>query len=165
MNNSKIKNNIFSFFVGLLILVSSFYSAIAENSNKSLTEIFKPYWPYEAFWAIPLIDQIKPRLALKTASDGRIIGRTRCLEIDNLDQRRQYNKLAKMKNEQLHRVACKAMKLAIRKIDYLPIFEKLDPDEEILLKFNFSKGIVSSSKGIYKPVEPEKEIENIEISE
>ena len=165
MNYSKIKNNIFSFFVGLLILVSSFYSAIAENSNKSLTEIFRPYWPYEAFWAIPLIDQIKPRLALKTASDGRIIGRTRCLEIDNLDQRRQYNKLAKMKNEQLHRVACKAMKLAIRKIDYLPIFEKLDPDEEILLKFNFSNGIVSSSKGIYKPVEPEKEIENVEISE
>ena len=165
MNYSKIKNNIFSFFVGLLILISSFYSAIAENSNKSLTEIFRPYWPYEAFWAIPLIDQIKPRLALKTASDGRIIGRTRCLEIDNLDQRRQYNKLAKMKNEQLHRVACKAMKLAIRKIDYLPIFEKLDPDEEILLKFNFSNGIVSSSKGIYKPVQPEKEIENIEISE
>jgi len=165
MNYSKIKNNIFSFFVGLLFLVSSFYSAIAENSNNSLTEIFRPYWPYEAFWAIPLIDQIKPRLALKTASDGRIIGRTRCLEIDNLDQRRQYNKLAKMKNEQLHRVACKAMKLAIRKIDYLPIFEKLDPDEEILLKFNFSNGIVSSSKGIYKPVQPEKEIENIEISE
>ena len=165
MNYSKIKNNIFSFFVGLLFLISSFYSAIAENSNKSLTEIFRPYWPYEAFWAIPLIDQIKPRLALKTASDGRIIGRTRCLEIDNLDQRRQYNKLAKMKNEQLHRVACKAMKLAIRKIDYLPIFEKLDPDEEILLKFNFSNGIVSSSKGIYKPVEPEKEIKNIEISE
>ena len=165
MNYSKIKNNIFSFFVGLLFLISSFYSAIAENSNKSLTEIFRPYWPYEAFWAIPLIDQIKPRLALKTASDGRIIGRTRCLEIDNLDQRRQYNKLVKMKNEQLHRVACKAMKLAIRKIDYLPIFEKLDPDEEILLKFNFSNGIVSSSKGIYKPVQPEKEIENIEISE
>ena len=62
-----------------------------------------------------------------------------------------------MKNEQLHRVACKAMKLAIRKIDYLPIFEKLNPDEEILLKFNFSNGIVSSSKSIYVPVQPPKE--------
>ena len=159
------KNFIFSIYLGILILTFSFFAVFGETSNKSLTEIFKPHWPYEAFWAIPLIDQIKPRLALKTASDGRIIGRTRCLEIDNLDQRRQYNKLAKMKNEQLHRVACKAMKLAIRKIDYLPIFEKLDPDEEILLKFNFSNGIVSSSKGIYKPVQPEKEIENIEISE
>jgi hypothetical protein len=59
-----------------------------------------------------------------------------------------------MQNEQLHRVACKAMKLAIKKIDYLPIFEKLNPDEEILLKFNFSKGIVSSFKSIYKQVEP-----------
>ena len=108
---------------------------MGETSNKSLTEIFKPHWPYEAFWAIPLIDQIKPRLALKTASDGRIVGRSRCVEIDNLEQRRLYNKLAKMNNEQLHRVACKAMKLAIREIDYLPIFEKLDPDEEILLKF------------------------------
>ena len=137
MNYSIIKKIILSFFVGLLCLISSFSSTIAENSNKSLTEIFKPYWPYEAFWAIPLIDQIKPRLALKTASDGRIIGRSRCVEVDNLDQRRQFNKLAKMKNEQLHRVACKAMKLAIRKIDYLPIFEKLDSDEEILLKFNF----------------------------
>ena len=37
------------------------------------------------------------------------------------------------------------------------IFEKLDPDEEILLKFNFSKGIVSSSKSIYVPVQPPKE--------
>ena len=49
------------------------------------------------------------------------------------------------------------MKLAIRKIDYLPIFEKLNPDEEILLKFNFSKGIVSSSKSIYVPVQPPEE--------
>ncbi len=139
----------------LLLFTFSVFSALGDSSKKSLTEIFKPYWPYEAFWAIPLIDQIKPRLALKTSSDGRIIGRSRCVEIDNLDQRRIYNKLAKMKNEQLHRVACKAMKLAIKKIDYLPIFEKLNPDEEILLKFNFSKGIVSSSKSIYKPVEPE----------
>ena len=162
MNYSIIKKIILSFFVGLLCLILSLSSTIAENSNKSLTQIFKPYWPYEAFWAIPLIDKIKPRLALKTASDGRIIGRSRCVEVDNLDQRRQFNKLAKMKNEQLHRVACKAMKLAIRKIDYLPIFEKLDPDEEILLKFNFSNGIVSSSKGIYKPFEPEKETENLE---
>lgn len=165
MNYSIIKKIILSFFVGLLCLILSLSSTIAENSNKSLTQIFKPYWPYEAFWAIPLIDKIKPRLALKTASDGRIIGRSRCVEVDNLDQRRQFNKLAKMKNEQLHRVACKAMKLAIRKIDYLPIFEKLDPDEEILLKFNFSNGIVSSSKGIYKPFEPEKETENLENSE
>ena len=165
MNCSIIKKIILSFFVGLLCLISSLSSTIAENSNKSLTEIFKPYWPYEAFWAIPLIDKIKPRLALKTTSDGRIIGRSRCVEVDNLDQRRQFNKLAKMKNEQLHRVACKAMKLAIRKIDYLPIFEKLDPDEEILLRFNFSNGIVSSSKGIYKPFEPEKETENLENSE
>ena len=157
MNYSKIKNNIFSFFVGLLFLISSFYSAIAENSNKSLTEIFKPHWPHEAFWAIPSIDQIKPRLAIKTATDGRIVGRSRCVEVYNLEQRRLYNKLAKMKNEQLHRVACKAMKLAIREIDYLPIFEKLDSDEEILLKFNFSKGIVSSSKSIYVPVQPPEE--------
>ena len=76
MNYSIIKKIILSFFVGLLCLISSFSSTVAENSNKSLTEIFKPYWPYEAFWAIPLIDQIKPRLALKTASDGRIIGRS-----------------------------------------------------------------------------------------
>ena len=165
MYYSNIKKKLLSVFFGLFFLFSSLSSTTAENSNKSLTEIFRPYWPYEAFWAIPLIDQIKPRLALKTASDGRIIGRSRCVEVDNLDQRRQFNKLAKMKNEQLHRVACKAMKLAIRKIDYLPIFEKLDPDEEILLKFNFSSGIVSSSKGIYKPVEPEKETENLENSE
>jgi hypothetical protein len=127
-------------------------------------EISIPKWPYQAFWAIPLIDQIKPRLALKTSSDGRILGRSRCLEVDNLEQRRLYNKLAKMQNEQLHRVACKAMKLAIKKIDYLPIFEKLNPDEEILLKFNFSKGIVSSSKSIYNQVEP-PEPENKENSE
>ena len=165
MYYSNIKKKLLSIFFGLFFLFSSLSSTIAENSNKSLTEIFRPYWPYEAFWAIPLIDQIKPRLALKTASDGRIIGRSRCVEVDNLDQRRQFNKLAKMKNEQLHRVACKAMKLAIRKIDYLPIFEKLDHNEEILLKFNFSSGIVSSSKGIYKPVEPEKETENLENSE
>ena len=165
MNYSIIKKIILSFFVALLCLILSLSSTLAENSNKSLTEIFKPYWPYEAFWAIPLIDQLKPRLALKTASDGRIIGRSRCVEVDNLDQRRQFNKLAKMKNEQLHRVACKAMKLAIRNIDYLPIFEKLDTDEEILLRFNFSSGIVSSSKGIYKPVEPEKETLNLENSE
>ena len=165
MYYSNIKKKLLSVFFGLFFLFSSLSSTIAENSNKSLTEIFRPYWPYEAFWAIPLIDQIKPRLALKTASDGRIIGRSRCVEVDNLDQRRQFNKLAKMKNEQLHRVACKAMKLAIRKIDYLPIFEKLDYNEEILLKFNFSNGIVSSSKGIYKPVEPEKETENLENSE
>lgn len=165
MYYSNIKKKLLSVFFGLFFLFSSLSSTIAENSNKSLTEIFRPYWPYEAFWAIPLIDQIKPRLALKTASDGRIIGRSRCVEVDNLDQRRQFNKLAKMKNEQLHRVACKAMKLAIRKIDYLPIFEKLDHNEEILLKFNFSNGIVSSSKGIYKPVEPEKETENLENSE
>ena len=165
MYYSNIKKKLLSVFFGIFFLFSSLSSTIAENSNKSLTEIFRPYWPYEAFWAIPLIDQIKPRLALKTASDGRIIGRSRCVEVDNLDQRRQFNKLAKMKNEQLHRVACKAMKLAIRKIDYLPIFEKLDHNEEILLKFNFSNGIVSSSKGIYKPVEPEKETENLENSE
>ena len=146
-----------SIYLGILISTFSVFAVLGETSNKSLTEIFKPHWPYEAFWAIPLIDQIKPRLALKTASDGRIIGRSRCVEIDNLEQRRLYNKLAKMNNEQLHRVACKAMKLAIREIDYLPIFEKLDPDEEILLKFNFSKGIVSSSKSIYVPVQPPKE--------
>ena len=151
------KNFICSIYLGILISTSTFVAVFGETSNKSLTEIFKPHWPYEAFWAIPLIDQIKPRLALKTASDGRIVGRSRCFEVDNLEQRRLYNKLAKMKNEQLHRVACKSMKLAIREIDYLPIFEKLDSDEEILLKFNFSKGIVSSSKSIYVPVEPPKE--------
>ena len=150
----KLKNFILSIYLGIIISAFTFFTVLGETSNKSLTEIFRPHWPYEAFWAIPLIDQIKPRLALKTAADGRIVGRSRCVEIDNLDQRRLYNKLAKMKNEQLHRVACKAMKLAIRKIDYLPIFEKLDSDEEILLKFNFSKGIVSSSKSIYEPVEP-----------
>ena len=151
------KNFIFSIYLGIIISTFSVFAVLGETSNRSLTEIFKPHWPYEAFWAIPLIDQIKPRLALKTASDGRIVGRSRCVEIDNLEQRRLYNKLAKMNNEQLHRVACKAMKLAIREIDYLPIFEKLDPDEEILLKFNFSKGIVSSSKSIYVPVQPPKE--------
>ena len=161
---SILKKFILSIYLGVLISFFTFFIALGENSNKSLTEIFRPYWPYEAFWAIPLIDQIKPRLALKTASDGRIVGRSRCVEIDNLEQRRLYNKLAKIKNEQLHRVACKAMKLAIRNIDYLPIFEKLDPDEEILLKFNFSNGIVSSSKSIYKPVEP-PETENSENSE
>ena len=62
-----------------------------------------------------------------------------------------------MKNEQLHRLACKSIKLAIREIDYLPFFEKLNSDEEILLKFDFSKGIVSSSKSIYVPVQPPKE--------
>ena len=154
MDFSISKNFIVSIYLGIVISILTVFTAIGENSNKSLTEIFKPHWPYQAFWAIPLIDQIKPRLALKTAADGRIVGRSRCVEIDNLDQRRLYNKLAKMKNEQLHRVACKAMKLAIRKIDYLPIFEKLDSNEEILLKFNFSKGIVSSSKSIYEPVEP-----------
>ena len=158
------KNFIFSIYLGILISTFSVFAVLGETSNKSLTEIFKPHWPYEAFWAIPLIDQIKPRLALKTASDGRIVGRSRCVEIDNLEQRRLYNKLAKMNNEQLHRVACKAMKLAIREIDYLPIFEKLDSNEEILLKFDFSKGIVSSSKSIYVPVEPPKE-EIIEDSE
>ena len=157
MSFLKLKNFILSIYLGIIISAFTFFTVLGETSNKSLTEIFRPHWPYEAFWAIPLIDQIKPRLALKTASDGRIIGRSRCLEVDNLDQRRQFNKLAKMKNEQLHRVACKAMKLAIRKIDYLPIFEKLNPDEEILLKFNFSKGIVSSSKSIYVPVQPPKE--------
>ena len=151
------KNFIFSIYLGILISTFTFVAVFGETSNKSLTEIFRPYWPYEAFWAIPLIDQIKPRLALKTASDGRIVGRSRCVEVDNLEQRRLYNKLAKMNNEQLHRVACKSMKLAIREIDYLPIFEKLDPDEEILLKFNFSKGIVSSSKSIYVPVQPPEE--------
>ena len=159
MSFLKLKNFILSIYLGIIISAFTFFTVLGETSNKSLTEIFRPHWPYEAFWAIPLIDQIKPRLALKTAADGRIVGRSRCVEIDNLDQRRLYNKLAKMKNEQLHRVACKAMKLAIRKIDYLPIFEKLDSDEEILLKFNFSKGIVSSSKSIYEPVEsPEAEI-------
>ena len=159
MSFLKLKNFILSIYLGIIISAFTFFTVLGETSNKSLTEIFRPHWPYEAFWAIPLIDQIKPRLALKTAADGRIVGRSRCVEIDNLDQRRLYNKLAKMKNEQLHRVACKAMKLAIRKIDYLPIFEKLDSDEEILLKFNFSKGIVSSSKSIYEPVvSPEAEI-------
>ena len=38
------------------------------------------------------------------------------------------------------------------KLGYLPIFEKLDPDEEILIKFNFSKGVVSSSKSMIEPV-------------
>ena len=158
------KNFIFSIYLGILISTFSVFAVLGETSNKSLTEIFKPHWPYEAFWAIPLIDQIKPRLALKTASDGRIVGRSRCVEVDNLEQRRLYNKLAKMKNEQLHRLACKSIKLAIREIDYLPFFEKLNSDEEILLKFDFSKGIVSSSKSIYVPVQPPKE-EIKEVSE
>ena len=151
------KNFLYSIYLGILISTFSVFAVFGETSNKSLTEIFKPHWPYEAFWAIPLIDQINPRLAIKTATDGRIVGRSRCVEVYNLEQRRLYNKLAKMKNEQLHRVACKSMKLAIREIDYLPIFEKLDSDEEILLKFNFSKGIVSSSKSIYVPVQPPQE--------
>ena len=159
-----LKNFILSIYLAILISTFTFVAVFGETSNKSLTEIFKPYWPYEAFWAIPLIDQIKPRLALKTASDGRIFGRSRCVEVDNLEQRRLYNKLAKMKNEQLHRVACKSMKLAIREIDYLPIFEKLNSDEEILLKFDFSKGIVSSSKSLYELVEP-PEVVIIENSE
>ena len=122
------KNFIFSIYLGILVLTFSVFAVFGETSNKSLTEIFKPQWPHEAFWAIPSIDQIKPRLAIKTATDGRIVGRSRCVEVDNLEQRRLYNKLAKMKNEQLHRVACKSMKLAIREIDYLPIFENIMTD-------------------------------------
>ena len=79
------KNFIFSIYLGILISIFSVFTVFGETSNKSLTEIFKPHWPYEAFWAIPSIDRIKPRLALKTGSDGRIVGRSRCVELDNLE--------------------------------------------------------------------------------
>ncbi len=59
------KNFIFSIYLGILISTFSVFAVFSETSNKSLTEIFKPHWPYEAFWAIPSIDQIKPRLAIK----------------------------------------------------------------------------------------------------
>ena len=148
-------------FLTFACFSNGFAETVSEDEPKSLTELFESHWHYKAFWAIPEINTINPRLALKTNSEGMIIGRSRCLEIDNLEQRRIYDPLAKMKNEQLHRVACKSMKLAIKNIDYLPIFEKLDPDEEILIKFNFSKGIVSSSKSTIEPapVDPGK-IEN-----
>ncbi len=148
-------------FLTIACFSNGFAQSVSEDEPKSLTELFQSHWHYKAFWAIPGINTINPRLALKTNSEGMIIGRSRCLEIDNLEQRRISDPLAKMKNEQLHRVACKSMKLAIKSIDYLPIFEKLDPGEEILLKFNFSKGVVSSSKSIIEPdlVDPGK-IEN-----
>ncbi len=145
------------FFVSFLPFSNLFAESNSESSPKSLTDLLRPHWPYKAFWAIPAIDSIKPRLALKTNLDGQIIGRSRCLEIDNLEQRRVYNRLAKMTNEQLHRVACKAMKMAIKNVDSLPIFEKLNPSEEILLKFDFSKGIVSSSKNVVQPIQVESE--------
>ena len=65
-----------------------------------------------------------------------------------------------MVNEQLHRVACKSMKLAIKNIDDLPIYETLMPGEEILLRFNFSEGIVSSSKRMFEPIQVEETIES-----
>ena len=133
------------------------------DSPKSLTDLFRPYWSYKAFWAIPSIDKINPRLAFKINSEGRIIGRSRCYEIDRLEQRRIFDPLAKMVNEQLHRVACKSMKLAIKNIDDLPIYETLAPGEEILLKFDFSEGIVSSSKKMYEAIQlPEITGENSE---
>ena len=49
------------------------------------------------------------------------------------------------------------MKKAIKKIDYLPIFEILESDEEILLKFDFSEGIVSSSKRVIERIQVEPE--------
>ncbi len=150
-------------FIGILFFYSGYSKSVAEDSPKSLTDLFKPYWPYKTFWAIPGIDNLKPRLALKINSEGRIIGRSRCLEIDNLEQRRIYDPLAKMTNEQIHRVACKSMKMAIREIDYLPIFETLETDEEILLKFDFSEGIVSSSKRTIQQIQVEPE--NSENSE
>ena len=140
-------------FVGILTFYNGFSESFAEESPKSLTDLFRPHWPYKAFWAIPGIDYLKPRLVLKINSEGRIMGRIRCLEIDNLDQRRILDPLAKMTNEQLHRVACKSMKKAIKEIDYLPIIEIPEPDEEILIKFNFSEGIVSSSKRLIERVQ------------
>ena len=145
-------------FLTIAWFSNGFAQSVSEDEPKSLTELFESHWHYKAFWAIPEINTINPRLALKTNSEGMIIGRSRCLEIDNLEQRRINDPLAKMKNEQLHRVACKSMKLAIKNIDYLPIFEKLDSNEEILIKFNFSKGVVSSSKRLIEPdiVDPGK---------
>ena len=145
------------FFISILISTlqfsNTFAESISEDSPQTLTDLLSPHWPYKAFLAIPDINSIKPRLALTINSEGRIIGRSRCVEIDRLEQKRIFDSLAKMKNEQLHRVACMAMKLAIKKIDFLPIFEKLEPGEEILLKFDFSKGIVSSSKSFFQPIQ------------
>ncbi len=144
-------------FIGILSFYNGFSESVAEELPKSLTDLFRPHWPYKAFWAIPGIDYLKPRLVLKTNSEGRIIGRSRCLEIDNLEQIRIFDPLAKITNEQLHRVACKSMKKAIKKIDYLPIFVILESDEEILLKFDFSEGIVSSSKRVIERIQVEPE--------
>ena len=154
------------FIIFTLIIMASFSNVFAESNSeespKSLTDLFRPHWPYKAFWAIPKINSIKPSLALKTNSKGMIIGRSRSVEIDRLEQRRIFNPLAKMSNEQLHRVACIAMKMAIKNLDQLPIYEKLNPGEEILLKFDFSEGIVSSSKIFFEPIQVEPE--NIENS-
>ena len=148
-------------FFLLVIILSLAPISFAQNATKSLTDLFKGNWHFKAFLAIPAVEKIRPRLALKTNVEGRIIGRSRCVEIDRLEQRRVYDPLAKMVNEQLHRVACRAMKMAIKEIDYLPIFEKLEPGEEILLTFDFSKGIVSSAKALYKPIQINPEdIEN-----
>ena len=134
--------------------------AYSGNTPKSLTDLIRPHWSYTAFWAIPSIDKINPRLAIKINSEGKIIGRSRCYEIERLEQRRIFNPLAKMVNEQLHRVACKSMKLAIKNVDDLPIYETLLPGEEILLRFDFSEGIVSSSKRMFEPIQVEETSES-----
>ena len=91
--------------IAALMNLAPVYYVIAGSdtidSPKSLTDLFRPYWSYKAFWAIPSIDKINPRLAFKINSEGRIIGRSRCYEIERLEQMRIFDPLAKMVNEQL----------------------------------------------------------------
>tara|TARA_B100001094_G_scaffold303840_1_gene332277 strand:- start:414 stop:896 length:483 start_codon:yes stop_codon:yes gene_type:complete len=156
----QIKFLLFAVLISTVNVSHVIAEADSGDSPKSLTDLFRPHWSYTAFWAIPSIDKINPRLAIKINLEGKIIGRSRCYEVDRLEQRRIFNPLAKMVNEQLHRVACKSMKLAIKKIDDLPIYEALLPGEEILLRFDFSQGIVSSSKKMFEPIQIEETSES-----
>ena len=130
----------------------SYLSAEQLKTQKSLTETLRAYWPHKAFLAIPRISSLKPRLGLKISMNGEVLGGIRCIEIDELEQKRLFKPKTKMDREEIYRAACDSMLLAIKAVKVLPISADLGPSEEIVLQFDFSQGVVSSTKSRINPV-------------
>jgi hypothetical protein len=143
-------------FRGLLIIGIFFNVSFALSEQtlpkESVTQTLRSHWPYQAFLAIPKISSLRSNLGVKVSSDGKILGSVRCIEIDELEQKRMFEPKTKIKREGIQRAACKAMKLAISKVKRLPISVELEFNEEIVLNFNFSTGVVSSRRAFIKAV-------------
>ena len=135
------------------------------NLNDKITELLRPNWPYQAFLAIPRIEEIKPILAIEISGKRESPNLYNCIELHYLKQRKKFEPKAILDRKSLHELLCKAMKRAVQNTDSFLLLDYFKSYDEMALQFDFFSGNVKTVDIPYPPLGPFENLENLFLDE